>query len=85
MQSNFEFTAAFDEKFYPVTGNDVRNGISLKRIDAYTVETKNGKEGKPTTASEWTVSKDGKTYTNKIDGVFPNGQVVHNLHVYDKQ
>ena len=28
---------------------------------------------------------DGKTFTNTIEGTFPNGQAVHNVHVYDKQ
>ncbi len=82
---HFEFTANFDGKYYPVTGNGNRDEMTLKRIDAYTVETTNRNQGKETTRSRWVISKNGKTFTNTIEGVFPDGRTVHNVHVYDKQ
>jgi hypothetical protein len=86
-QSHLQFTAAFDEKFYPImgTGNAVRDGSSLKRISPYVVEGENGAEGKPTTRIVWTVSKDGKMLTDTIDSIVTGDRAVHNVSVYDKQ
>ncbi len=83
--SHFEFTANFDGKYYAVTGGGNRNEMSLKRIDPYTVETMNKMGGKETTRSRWSVSKDGKTLSNKIDGTLADGKPLHNIMVYDKQ
>ena len=84
-QTHLEFTAAFDEKFYPITGVGARDGVSLKRISPNVVEGKNGTEDKPTTKIVWTISKDGKTLTYTIDSIAPEGRAVHNISIYEKQ
>ena len=82
---HIEFTANFDGKDYPVTGNRNSDVLWLKRIDAYTVEGANKKAGKVIRTFRRAVSKDGKTLTVTEKGTDVNGQVSDNLVVYDKQ
>ena len=64
---------AFDGKPHPTTGGDVRE-ISYKRVDAYTIERTQNRNGKISVDTEQ-VSKDGKTLTVKQETA---------VRVYDK-
>jgi hypothetical protein len=83
---HWEFTANYDGKDSPVTGNnpDV-DTVARTRIDANTVQTISKKGGKVTTTQTSAVSSDGKTRTVTSKGVNASGQQVNNVAVYEKQ
>jgi catabolite regulation protein CreA len=65
---------AFDGKPYQTTGGDARE-ISYKRVDEYTIERTQNRNGKISVDTEQ-VSKDGKTLTVKQENA---------VRVYDKK
>ena len=82
------FTANYDGKDYPyITGVGPSGGdaISMKRIDAYTVDTVEKKAGKVVRTSRTVYSKDGKLRTITSKGTGPSGQPTNNVTVYDRQ
>lgn len=80
----WEYTANHDGKDYPVISNPDADTISLKRVDARTVETSNKKAGKPTLTNVRTVAADGKTMTVTTKGTNAAGQTVNNTQVFEK-
>ncbi len=83
---HWEFTANYDGKDSPVTGNNPdADTIARTRIDANTVQTVAKKGGKVTTTQTSAVSSDGKTRTVTTKGVNASGQQVNNVAVYEKQ
>lgn len=80
-----EFTATYDGKEYPVTGNPDADSVSLKRIDAYHVEGTQKKNGKLVRSFQRVVSPDGKTLTVTEKLTTAGGKVENNVIVYDKQ
>jgi hypothetical protein len=80
-----QYSAKFDGKDYPVTGLVNADSVSVKRIDASTVETTQKKDGKAVMTISTEVSKDGKTRTNTYLGKNAEGKDVHNVVVFDKQ
>jgi len=83
---HWEFTANYDGKDSPVTGNNPNaDTVARKRIDANTVETVSKKGGKVTTTQTSTVSADGKTRTVTTKGTNAEGKPVHNVAVYERQ
>jgi hypothetical protein len=79
------FTANYDGKDYPVTGNPDWDMVSLKRINANTVEFTRKRAGKVVQTATGVVSKDGQTRTLTATGVNAQGQKIHNVAVYDKK
>jgi hypothetical protein len=79
------YTANFDGKDYPVTGEANFDMTSLKRIDANTIEFTRKKAGKVVLTATGVVSKDGKTRTHTTTGVNAQGQKMNNILVYDKK
>jgi hypothetical protein len=55
------YDAKFDGKEYPVTGDPTQSVVTLKRIDANTVEETDRRKGKITDEIRLAASKDGKT------------------------
>lgn len=80
----WEYTGNYDGKDYPVKGNPDGDSISVKRINANTVETTLKKAGKPTVINTRTVSADGKTLTVVTKGTDAQGATVHNVQVFEK-
>lgn len=80
-----QYSAKFDGKDYPATGIDSADAVSVKRIDANTVESVQKKDGKVLMTITSTVSKDGKTRTSTWRGKNAEGKEVHNVVVFDKQ
>jgi hypothetical protein len=79
------FLATLDGKEHPTLGNDPRV-VSLKRIDARTVEVTFQRNGKASSLQRLTVSPDGKTLTQLGSGVDGSGVHYENdLRVYDRQ
>jgi hypothetical protein len=80
-----QYSAKFDGKDYPATGVANADTVSVKRIDANTVETAQKKGGKVVMTITSKVSKDGKTRTSTWHGKNAEGKDVHNVVVFDKQ
>ena len=84
-----EYAAQYDGKEYPrtETGAGAVQGqtVSMKRINAQTVERVAYLKGKKLTTEKWEISSDGKTRTVTQTGVGPDGKPVDNLLIYEKQ
>lgn len=80
-----QYSAKFDAKDYPATGIANADLVSVKRIDANTIETVQKKDGKVVMTITSKVSKDGKTRTSTWRGKNAEGKDVHNVVVFDKQ
>ncbi len=83
--AHVEYDAKFDGKDYPVTGLPYADTVSVKRIDANTIEATMKKGGQVTMIVTTKVSEDGKTRTSTFKGKDAEGHVVHNVVVSDKQ
>ena len=83
---HYEFTANYDGKDSPITGNNPdAETVARTRINATTVQTIAKKGGKVTTTQTSAVSSDGKTRTVTTTGANASGQQVNNVAVYEKQ
>jgi len=82
---DYQYTANYDGKDYPVTGNPDWDTIAFKRIDAYTTETNRKKAGKVVSTNTRVVSKDGKTQTQREKGVNAKGEKFSYTWVFEKQ
>src|SRR5215813_10544203 len=71
---DYQYTANYDGKDYPVTGNPDWDATSLKRIDANTVEFTRKRAGKVVGTATIVVAKDGKTLTLTAKGVNAKGE-----------
>jgi hypothetical protein len=80
-----QYSAKFDGKDYPTTGIASADTVSMKRIDANTIETMQKKNGKVVMTITTKVSNDGKTRTSTWHGKNAEGKDVHNVVVFDKQ
>jgi hypothetical protein len=80
-----QYSAKFDGKDYPATGVVNADSVSVKRIDANTIETVQKKDGKVMMTITSRVSKDGKTRTSTWHGKNAEGKDVHNVVMFDKQ
>jgi hypothetical protein len=79
----FQYTASYDGKDYPMSGSKVFDAISLKRIDDHTDEVIYKQKGKVIRTSKRTVSNDGKTLT--ITDESPDGKSASVASVWDRQ
>ncbi len=83
---HYEFTANYDGKDSPVTGNNPElDTVARTRTNANTVQTIAKKGGKVTTTQSSVVSSDGKTRTVTTKGTSASGQKVDNVAVYERQ
>ena len=76
---HFEWTAKFDGKDYPVTGDANRDAVSVKKIDDYTIDITNKKGGKVTTTIHAVYAKDGKSRTETVTGTDTQGRKIDNV------
>jgi hypothetical protein len=84
--SHWAFTANFDGKDYPVTGNSpYGNMVSVTRANAKTLTITSKQNGKVTTTSTIVVSDDGKSRTTTMKGTDVKGQPVDIVSFYEKQ
>jgi hypothetical protein len=83
---HWEFTANYDGKDVPITGNNPdADMIARTRVNANTVNSIMKQGGKITTRQTSVVSSDGKTRTVTTTGTNAGGRTVNNVAVYDKQ
>ncbi len=78
------YTANYDGKDYPITGSAIGDTVSLKRIDAGTVQRTDKKGGKVVQTLTRKVSADGKTLTVAVKGTNAQGQPVNNELVFTR-
>jgi hypothetical protein len=81
---HWEYTANFDGKPYPVTGNGDGDMVVATRVNASTIETSYTLKGKPSVVNTRVVSADGKTLTVTSKGTNGQGQTVNNVQVFEK-
>ena len=79
------YSAHFDGKDYPLTGNAAADAIVLKKVDARTFESTLKKSGKVVNTGTNVVSADGKTMTYTSQGTNASGQKVSATAVFEKQ
>src|SRR5215510_6419918 len=84
-RTQWEWTAKFDGKDYPVKGDPDRDTVSLKKIDDNTIEVTNKKNGKVTNIMKILVAKDGKSRTNEASFTNAKGVKVHNIIFFDRK
>ena len=82
---NGKSTFKYDGKDYPITGSPDFDVLSLKRVDATTIESTQKKAGKTTGMTVRTVSGDGKVLMLKSKGTSAKGDAYDNVMVFDKQ
>jgi hypothetical protein len=83
--THMTFTAHYDGKDYPVSGNPDADTISVKRTGTHSAKSVLKKDGKPTLTTVRHVSKDGKTLTMTTTGTNAKGEKVDNILVFDRQ
>jgi hypothetical protein len=83
---NGNYTAKYDGKDVPVTGNLPYDTISLKQVNANTLTDARKKTGGPYHATSRTVvSNGGKTMTTTTKGTNTAGKSLNSTFVFDKQ
>ncbi len=80
-----QYTANFDGKDYPLTGSQIADTVSLKRINARTTDRTDRKGGTVAQTLRRVVSQDGKTMTVTTKGTNAQGQAVNNVVVFGKE
>jgi hypothetical protein len=80
-----QYTANFDGKDSPLTGSQIADTVSLKRVDARTTVRTDKKGDKVAQTLTRVVAQDGKTMTVTTKGTNAQGQAVSNVAVFDKQ
>jgi hypothetical protein len=84
--NHWVFTANFDGKDNPVTGNSpYGDAVAITRVDARTTTVANKQGGKVVSTQTMVVSVDGKTRTVTTKGVNAKGQPLDSVALYEKQ
>jgi hypothetical protein len=84
-KTHWEYTANFDGKPHPVTGNADGDMVVVRRVNATTIETSYSLKGKPTVVNTRVVSADGKTLTVTSTGTNALGQKINNTQVFERE
>ena len=80
-----EYTAQYDGKDYQLTGSPMADTVSLKRLDANTIERTDKKGGKVVLTHTRKLLSDGKTGTVTVKGTDAEGRPINNVTVWEKQ
>ncbi len=81
--NDIDYTARFDGKDYPITGTGL-DTVSLKRVDARTIERTGKVAGKVSEMSTMKVSADGKVLTISTKGSY-NGTDYSSEQILERQ
>jgi hypothetical protein len=83
---HWTFTAKYDAKDYPVTGNSpFGDAAALTRVDPHTTRITVKQGGKETATQTIIVSADGKTRTTTTKGTDVKGRPIDSTSFYEKQ
>lgn len=80
-----QYTAKYDGKDYPASGNPDSDAIGWRRIDPFTTEHVQKKDGRIVITSTRVVAKDGRTFMFMSRGTNAAGQTVSNILVFDRR
>jgi hypothetical protein len=80
-----EWTGTYDGKDYPITGVPDVDAQAVKALDALKSEFTMKKGAKVLRSGTRLLSNDGKVMTVTVRGTTANGEVVHNVLVFDKR
>jgi hypothetical protein len=84
--TKYSYTTNLDGKDSPVTGtNPNADTVTVRRVDARTLEVVSKKGGKVTITQRNALAQDGKTRTVTTTGTDPQGQKVNNIAVFERQ
>ena len=84
--TKYAYTTNLDGKDSPVTGNNPNaDTVTVRRIDARTLEVVSKRGGKVTTTQRNMLSAEGKTRTVTTTGTDAQGQKVNNVGVFERQ
>ncbi len=83
--SHWMYTANYDGKDYPVTGNPNRETVASNLVDANTLKSIYKKGGKAAVTQTSVLSSDGRTITITSTSTDAKGQPVNAVAVYDRQ
>jgi hypothetical protein len=81
----YSYSANYDGKDNPITGNPMIDTIAYKRIDDNTVEATTKKGGKVAGNVRIVVAKDGKSMTVTVKGKNAKGEAFSDVVLYDRQ
>jgi len=85
-KTQYGYTTNLDGKESTVTGTNANaDTLTVKRIDAGTLEVVSRRAGKVTVTQRNVLSADGKTRTVTTTGTDAQGQKIHNVAVFEKQ
>jgi hypothetical protein len=79
------WTINYDGKDRPITGNPDADTLSLKRVNAFTVEATQKRAGKVVITGTRTISPDGKVMTITTKGTTERGQTINKVEVFEKR
>jgi len=79
------YPANFDGKDYPLTGSQIADTVSLKRINTQTTVRTDKKGGKVAQTLRRVVSEDGKVMVVLTKGTNAQGQAVNNATLFERQ
>jgi hypothetical protein len=85
VRTEAKFTARMDGKDYPLKGSANADTVSLKRVDARTVERTDKRSGKVVETSTTVFSADGKTSTTTGKGRCSKGEEFGYVAINEKQ
>ncbi len=81
---DFSYTAHFDGKEYDLK-NSVNDTVTLKLVDAHTVDSIYRRDDQITQTDQWVVSADGTEMTMTTSGTLQTGQQIKEMLVFRKQ
>src|SRR5262245_43185409 len=76
-KSSLSYTAKLDGKYYPATGSDLYDELSIKKIDDHNSEATMKRAGKVVANAKRSISKDGKVMTITVEGTNAKGEKVN--------
>ena len=79
------YTANFDSKDYPLTGSQIADTVSLKRINPQTTVRTDKRGGKVAQTLRRVVSEDGRVMIVLTKGTNAQGQAVNNVALFERQ
>jgi hypothetical protein len=82
---HIQWIGKFDGKDYRSEGDVTSDMRSYKKLDDYTFELVNKKNGTIVRTGRSVYARDGKTRTNTMTGTNPAGQKINHVQVYDRQ
>ena len=79
------YAARYDGRDYDIIGSTGGSKISLKRLDRFTTQSTQKRDGKPVIVATRRVSNDAKTLTVDTQGTLPDGRTLNATLVFRRK